>query len=379
MQGLKFRGRPPIRLADTVKDVVTLENPYAATIMDRSASVDEEFVRAIIERSVFSWEGRNPAPALDENGVFQGTDLDLLSFLVPMAMRGAIIEIPHYVSRRQKVTVANERKIGANQFGPIVGLISNKDVFSFSVRLWDHTIVVTDPVSGKQSIGDYRNYMIVDIDGTWYDGWDKIVFDPTAEENAFLTEKGLWTGNTVFFKYYVHPNRWQSVYGAPYLLLKMLISRLDDEAKFYRGEMKRLEGLGFSLPDGEKSVYVPPTSVGETKTVKVKTMEVELDTPEFRGAYTPVDNSQEGLVEAYRRQKLLTWTLKPRAQFVVRADEAAFMKYGEGRIAPWMGTRTWQSGFRLPRGRIDWDLMRLSNECALRKRVHEKSERVSAE
>ncbi|MBI5421072.1 MAG: hypothetical protein HZA35_02035 [Parcubacteria group bacterium] len=366
-------------LADSVKSVATLDNPYASAIMDRRVSIDEDFVQAIIGQSVFSWEGRNPASALDEDGNFQGTDLDLLSFLVPMAARGAVIEIPHYESRRQTIRKENERKIGRNQFGPITGLISNKDVLSFSVRLFDHTIVVTDPITGSQKMGAYRNYMIVDVDGVWYGGWDRIVFDPTAKENAFLSDKNLWTGNTVSFRYYVHPNRWQSIYGAPYLLLKMLVTRLDDEAKFYRAEMKRLEVLGISLPEGEKTTYVPPSYKGETVSIKVPTIEVEIDTTSFQGNYVSVADTQEGLVAAYNRQKLLTYTLKPRVQFVVRADEAAFMKHGEGRVAPWMGSRTWKKGHRLPKGKIDWNLMVLSSDCGIRFREHEKSEQVSAE
>ena len=378
MQGLKYRGRPPILLADTVKGVATLQNPYALAIMDRGVQIDEAFIWSILAQSVFSWEGRNPSPALDEDGNFQATDLDLLSFLVPMAQRGAIIEIPRYESRRQKVSRGNERKIGKSQFGPITGLISSKDVLSFSVRIYDHTIEVTDPLTDKKRLGGHRSYMIVDIDGNWYEGWDRIVFDPTAKENAFLTEKSLWTDNRVIFKYYVHPNRWQSLYGAPYLLLKMLIERINDEAGFYRAEVNRLEAKGISLPAGEKELYVHPTHKGETVPVKVNTMEVQLDLPSFKGQYASVPDTQEGLVQAYRRQKALTWTLRPEVQFVVRADEAAFMKYGEGKIAPWMGARRWEKNFRLPKGRIDWNLMVLDNDFAIRTREYEKTERVSA-
>ena len=185
MHGLKFRGRPPIKLAESVKDVVGITNPYAETIMDRGTFVDEAFVQAVRAQSVFTWEGRNPSSALDEDGNFRGTDLDLLSFLVPIAERGAVVEIPRYRNRRKVVVRENERKVGTNQFGSVTGLISNKDVFSFNVRIFDRTIIVRDPVTEKETVGDHRNYMIVDCDGHWYHGWDKMVWDPTAKKIVF--------------------------------------------------------------------------------------------------------------------------------------------------------------------------------------------------
>lgn len=379
MQGLKFRGRPPIRLAESVKEVVHLDNPYAAMIMSRSAAIDEDFVGAILAQSLFGWEGRNPAPALDPDGNFQCTDLDLLSFLVPMAERDAVIEIPRYRNRRRVVIKANERKIGTNQFGPLTGIISNQDVLSFSVRIFDNTVVARDPETGKESTGAHRNYMIVDCDGHWYDGWDKIIWSPTAEENRFLNEHRLWSGNTVYFKHYVHPARWQSMFGAPYLLLKMLLARIDEEAKFYRAEMKRLEDKGLVLPRGEKKPYVPPLEEGETEPIKVETIEVVLDLPEFKGSYKPVPDTMVGLVHAYQRQKYLTYTFKPQVQFVVRADEAAYFKYGHGGVAPWMGSRQWNSGWRAPKGRIDWEQMVLAKDVALRYRTKTVTQQVSAE
>ena len=216
--GYRFVGRPPVYYADSVKEVVALTHPYAASIMDRQQAVSEELVDAILGQSLFSWEGRNPRPALDQYGNFQCTDLDLLSFISPFADRGAVIEIPRYRNRRKVVVKPNERKVGTKQFGPVTGLTSHKDVFSFSVRIFDSSIVAKDPETEKESMGAHRNYMLVDCDGHWYDGWDKIVWDPTRAENQFLTWCGLWTGNTVYFKNYVHPNRWQSIFGAPYFL-----------------------------------------------------------------------------------------------------------------------------------------------------------------
>ncbi|MBI2048167.1 MAG: hypothetical protein HYT27_03430 [Parcubacteria group bacterium] len=383
MVGLKSRGRPPIKMAESVKDVVNFKDPYAREIMDVTKPISDDLVGAILAQSVMTWEGRNPAPALDEDGNFQGTDMDLFSFLVPLAHRNAVIEIPRYRNRRKIVVKETERKIGTNQFGKITGLVSNKDVLSFSVRLWDMTIAKENKETGEESIGAHRAYMIVDCDGHWYDGWDKIVFNPTAPENKFLTEKELWTGNTVYFKFYVHPNRWQSVFSAQHLLKLLLIERIDSEAKFYRGEMKRLEEKGFSLPEGVKPAYEPAVYEGTTAKIQVHTIEFELDYPGFSGVYVSVPDSQKGLVDAYQRQKYLTYTLKPQVRFVVRANETAYFYYGlegfENKVAPWMEGRKWVSGYRTPKGRVDWNFMRLGPEMALRYRTKLVTQQVSAE
>lgn len=376
--GYRFVGRPPVHYAESVRDVVTLEHPYAKAIMNRQEPITQEMTDAVLGQSLFSWEGRNPRPALDQYGDFQCTDLDLLSFIAPFADRKAVIEIPRYQNRRKVVVKENERKIGSRQFGPVTGLTSNKDVFSFSIRIFDSSIVSKDPETERESVGAHRNYMLVDCDGHWYHGWDRIVWDPTRAENKFLVKNDLWTGNTVYFKNYVHPNRWQSIFGAPYFLKKMLVARLDDEAGFYRDEMKRLEGAGISLPLGEKKPYVPSIYEGETRPIKTGTLEAVLDLPEFSGLYVPVSTNEAGLVYAYRRQKHLTYTVKPAIQFVIRANEAAYYRYGEGRVANWMGTRDWKS-WKAPRGRIDWSQMVLSPECAFRYRVKEVTQQVSAE
>lgn len=363
-------------IADSVKSVVSGSHPLAEAIMDRRVPVTRVLVDEVINQSVFSWVGRNPRPALDENGGFQCTDLDLLSFLVPIAAHGAIIEIPRYRSRRGVVLRGNERKIGTNQFGPVRGLTSNQDVFSFSIRIDDMTIAVEE--DGVENLGAPRNYMLVDCDGQWYDGWNTIVFKPDAAENEFLTERGLWTGHTVNFENYVHPNRWQSFWGAPYLLLKMLTLRIDDEANYCRAEVKRLAELGIVLP---KKPYTPPVSRGETVPIKVETLEAILDLPEFSGSVDdyglPKGDTTERARVAYERQKLLTYTLKPKVQFVLRADECAYFRYGKGRKASWAKGTVVESGYRVPLKRTEWNRIQLG-EVALRYRIWEKTERVAA-
>lgn len=366
--------------AKSVRIVATLEDNMAKCIMDRSFSIDDDFVRRAVHGAIMSFEGRSPRPALSAGGVIQVTDLDLLSFLVPLVERQAIIEIPAYENRRQRVRKEGERKIGTNNFGAVTGLVSNQDVFSFSVRVFDQTIAVCDKKTEVEATGAYRSYMLVDIDGSWHAGWNKIVWNPSAKENGFLTEHGLWSGNAVHFKHYVHPNRRQSVYGAPYLRLKMLSARLFDEASFYRGEVERLEALGYRLPETVPSQAAVVEKVGGTLSTLVETMEMAIDLPAFTGQYQPVEVSTAGMVKAYERQKYLTYTLRPLVQFVVRSDEAAFFRFGarDGFVASWMKGAVWQPGYRLPRGRVDWNRLELTPEVALRYRIKTVTQLVAA-
>lgn len=381
MATLNLRNQPTIHFAKTVRDVVSLKNEYAQVIMDRSKSITHELVSALVAQGVMSYSGRNPKPALDADGNFQTTDLDLLSFLVPLAARNAVVEIPSYKNRRQTVKNGDERKIGTNQFGSITSLVSNKSVFSFSVKIHDKTIAVKDD-NGDEELGAYRNYMVVDCDGRLYDGWDRIVLNPNAKENSFLTEKSLWTGNTVYFKHFVHPNRWQSVFGAPHLLKKMLLARIDDEARFYRAEIKRLHALGIFAGSGMPKPERVKTVRGETRKIEVSTMEMLLTLPKFTGEYEAASNTVEGLLAAYRRQHLLTYKWKPLVQFVVRANEAAFFKFGldangVGKIARWLAKFTWQLAKKSPRSAL-YQTMKFNDKVSLLYRLKTKTERVSA-
>ena len=67
---LRYKGKPPVQLAESVKEVINGIHPYAKAIMDRKTSVDEEMVGAIMAQTVFSWEGRKPLLALDADGNF---------------------------------------------------------------------------------------------------------------------------------------------------------------------------------------------------------------------------------------------------------------------------------------------------------------------
>lgn len=367
-------------VSESIHAITSLQDKLASRIMDRTQAIDKDLVDQVVARGVMNWEGRMPTPALDRSGNLIASDLDLLSFLVPLAQRGAVIEIPEYTSRRQVVQREGVRRVsGAPRFGRVNALISNKDVFSFSVELFDNTIITTDPSTGQESIGDFRRFMLVDVDGHWYDGWSSIQFKPNAPENKFLRQWGIIDeSGRVPFKWWVHPNRWQSIFGAAHLLKKLLYNRLDDEAKYYRAERKQLEGRGLALPSKALKEWPEVTNKGDTAPIQVQTIESLLDHPSFVGSYSVLPDTQDGLVTAYERNKLITYVWKPFVQFGIRANEAAYAFHGGGMIAPWLKGCEWQSFQESPR-HAQWQRLVLSDGFALRLRRKTVTERVAVE
>lgn len=364
-----------IELADSLSAVGTLTHPMAAAVMDRRVPLTQELIDAALRQSVFGWKGRSPRLLLDANGDIVGSDFDLLSFMVPLAERHSVIEIPEYQIRRQMRLRSDERKIGRNQFGKIKGLTSNKEVFSFCVLIDDKTIATEQ--DGEEELGAPRNYMLVDMTGDW-GGWNTLRWSPTAEENRFLKKAKLWQGDEIAFQYYLHPNRWQSFFGAPYLLLKLVLVRIEDELAFYRSELDRLERINI-VPDRPERGRVE--TFGTTKPIDVDTFEAVLDAPGLAGSTKdyglPPYDTKERANAAYARERLLAHKWRPKVQFVTRADECAYFRHGKGQIARWAKGFTLEQSIRLPKGRIDWTRIRYF-ETALRWRYFTKREQVAA-
>lgn len=370
----------PVHVAESVKKVLMFEHPLAKALMDRRVPLTEELIAAVLQYSVFSWEGRNPAPALDMQGNLQGTDLDLLSLLVPLAQRKAIIEVPEYTNRRPIRKREGERKIGENRFGRICELISNRNVFSFSMRIEDQTSLGTC-ADESEKMGLSRCLMLVDINGELR--LVELSFKPTAHENRFLTAHGLYADGVIAIKYAVHPNRYQSIYGAPYLLTVLALRRLNDEGRYWKGEWKRLEEKGIFPP--QKRRYPKTEQTGPSTRVLMPTMLVEFDLPKLQGSYRgPEGDTEERAQYAYDRQRILLHILRKPLSFVKRADEFAFFRYGgvqQGRIlrAPWAQNLLVEEGYIAgrKRRRHSWNRLRYFDDIAMRFRTTEWEETIA--
>lgn len=355
-----------------------LTDPIVQTVLDLSADITD------VNTEVSDWwkfdlMTRKPSPAYyDENG-FHATDLDLACFLYSLLGRGAVINIPKYKSRTGKREKLNEKVISSNnRHGEIVSLVSNKDFFSFSVRIKDMNVVKED------SVGDYRNFMLTDYDGSFYKGWQTIEFTPTLKENKWITESELWTENKIYFKHFVSPNRWTSFFGRHYIITKMLIERLKLESKHYNKQWKILNESGIKFPGGTGPQPAQYGEKGETIPHKFVAFEVKLVHPAFENEFPSVTEDVEGMLWAYNKQKFYTYNLIPRLQFMTRATELAHFRHPD-RFPAWFKNAKWEKGYKeTPRARTLWDRLVLFQPepgkpaVSILKRVYEKTARIAA-
>jgi hypothetical protein len=380
-------------VAKSLKTV--LDNPVMQDIQNRNVQIEEHAEKMLEEWSLDLYT-RKPGPAVNAHGEFQGTDLDLATFLTALSKRKAVIEIPKYESMRANAKREGERHLAGPRNGGIMSLYSNQEAFSFGVRIKDMSVVQTDPVTGVETHGCPRSFTLVSVEGKWHDGWHRIVFSPSAKENAFLTDNKIWSGNTYVVKNFVHPNRWQSFYGNPYFIAKAMVARLKEEASFLRKEIKRLLDSGIKYPtsgEGAKKEWPETESSGESKPISVKAMEVELDLPERSGEYKPLEMTQAALIKASELYRDWTYSLTPSLNFAVRSVEYAFFTNGfkdekektEEKMPGWITGATWERNYRFPKKRTDWNRLVLFQPAvgeqgvAIRYRNFEKTERVAAE
>lgn len=367
-----------------------LDNPLMQAVLDSTASV-EKFATDMISRWSMDLYTRKPGPAITEDGKFKGTDLDLACFLMALVDRGAVINLPSYKSKRQTEVKEGQRLLSKeNRHGKVISLSAHQQVFSFSIRIFDNNIIAQDPQNGQEATGDFRNFMLVDIDGSWYEGWKRIEFMPSAMENNFLNDHSLWSGHSVIFKNFVHPNRWVSLYGQYYFQTKALIQRMSHEAQFLNTEIKRLQAAGVRYPitgEGAKKVWPKSHKVGEAKSVKVDAMEVEVDLPAFSGEYDSIEATQEELVRITDLRKSWVNKIVPMLRFATRTVELAFFKHGmkDGvpKMPSWISGAEWEKDFVLPGKRNKWNRLILFQPAvgefgvAIRYRLFQKSERVA--
>jgi len=354
-----------------------LENPMVVAILNR-----EEDIMAVAKEAVDFWSydllNRRPSSAYTEEGLFQGTDLDLACFMYAMADRGAVINIPRYKGMSQKKSRTDQVVTSAyNRHGKIVGVQANKEFWTFSINVIDENVI------GADKVGDFRTFSLTDLNGAWYQGWDRIEFVPTLNENRFITENKLWSGHTIVFKNMIHPNRWTSFFGKYYAISKMVIERLTEESAYLNAEIKAIQADGVKFPgeSGPKSYeYGTP---GKTKSIKVEVFEAILFMPDTKyiGEYPKYSRTQAALVDAYNTRKEYQKIIK-KLRFMTRATEYAHSK-ARDRIPAWISGVKWEPGFKLsPRARNTWERFPLfqdkvgEHSISLLRRWSEKSTQV---
>lgn len=355
-----------------------LENPMVHSILNRTYKMEDVIVEAL------SWWDydlfrRRPSPAYDEYGIFKSTDLDLACFLYALAGRGAVINIPYYKSHTQtKVREDQQLKSTANRHGELINISANKHFFSFNINIIDMNII------GEDKVGDYRTFSLTDKSGVWYDGWKSIQFEPTLKENRFITANSLWTGQEIIFTNFIHPNRWVSFFGHHYVISKLLINRLEEECQFLNSEIKRLQAAGVKFPDGVKPSQ-HSYAYGASKTEKFTAFQSKIYVPKthIEGEYTILNENWRALVTAYKSRKFYMKAIN-KLRFMTRASEYAHYK-NPNRMPAWLKNVKWESGFREPGKRTDWDRIKLfqpkvgEHSVSILKRTYQKSATVSAD
>ena len=340
------------------------ENSLMKKIMDRS-----EFLVDTIEDVKKFWSfdmySRTPSHIL-ENDKIVGTNLDAASLFYTLAERSAVITIPEYKSLRPKTL--GESKVNGVRTGEIINLSSNKDIFSFSVKIFDK---IAD---------DYRNFCITDPNGNLY--LNSFNFDMTNEEENYLENNEVWFNEQIKLKYFVHPNRWTSFYGQKYFITKALIERITDECKNYFAQIKKIIKNGIEYPETTEEPSKPwPKKLKEDgKSVKFESLEVEVDFPMIN-KYKKYSENQANLVMLTSLRKFNLYNVLPILRFATRCSELAFYKHGNGKFPNWIGGGCeWESGFKLPKKRVVWDRLKIVQPAvgefsiAIRKRLKEKAE-----
>lgn len=333
-----------------------LENPIVKSILDRTEPIENV---ANICSDFWSYDlmTRKPGPAYDETGSFVGTDLDLATFLYALQGRKAVINIPEYKAMSQ-TRVRTDQKLTSkyNRNGEIINVGSNKDFFSFNVKIMDQNVI------GADKVGDYRTFSLTDYTGDWYDGWRVINFVPTINENNFITENKLWSGHEIVFKNFIHPNRWTSFFGHHYAISKLMIDRLTEEAKHLNDQIKLLLSAGIKFPVGDEDAAPQSHDYeekGKTKSMSFPKFEVIMYMPEtqYSGVYPAVDRNVQSLVDAYQTRKRYMKLITD-LRFNCRAAEYAHYK-AQDRMPAWIKNAKWEDGFKIPGGKIVWQRLKL--------------------
>ena len=361
------------------KSLVTLLNsPMVKDTLDRTSDI-RDTARAAEAFWNYDLMSRKPSPAYNDYGVFTGTNLDLACFLYALVGREAVINIPRYKAGT-KTTLREDQKLSSkeNRHGRLIGVLGNQNFFKFNIRIIDENVI------GENTVGDYRTFSLTGHDGDWYDGWDRIEFVPTLNENKFITENKLWTGNAVYFENFIHPNRWTSFFGHHYVISKLVIERLAEEVKFLNVQTKAMLAAGIEFPPGKDAPdSYGGRTYGDSKSMKFESFEAKIFIPELglKGEYPKIEHSQKNLIDAYAKKKELA-RIKDSLMFMARATEYAHYKAPD-RIPAWIRNETWEDDFVEPGKRVKWQRLKLfqpevgKHAVSILKRVTEKSAQVS--
>lgn len=343
-----------------------------ANLSDRSNDVLSE-ISEFVEMWGCDISKRKPRRFEGEDGETV-TELDLATVMVTLVNEQATVTLPNYRRSLQRVQREGEVITSAeNRKGVVVNVSSNQKVGSMGITFKDQNVLV----GGEQ--GAYRTFNFVGADGKIRDesAWTVLEIE---HDNGAITER-LDLPNVV------SPGRRNSVYGRPYAVAKCAISRLEDEQQHYNALVKELRnaaGVVTGSFDYEKT--------DDEVTVLVTGFAAEIDGFSLTGKYASVSD----LAQAEQHVSRVRSTLKM-LRFLTRMSEYAFLHHGiepyagdavlwtnggegTGPTCPaWAVSDTWETGYKVPRGRTFWARIDTFLGLKLRFRAWQQKHKVSAD
>lgn len=305
----------------TKSHVVTPEQ-----LISKSSFLDvlnnESTIRDLVEAMLAYWDydldSQRPGPAVVHGDTVAASDLDLACLLSTLAKRNAVIILPKYMSGGPSNENKGQHLISKdNRRGQLIRLNSNQQYFSFSALVQDMNVMNEDG-----SLGAPRNFYIVGKDGRWHPGWESIQFVADAKENKFIGTYGIAVGDNVAFNTFVSPRRWTAFYGPYYLLSKLMIRRLEVEAKVLKSALTAYKSASDGASKSRYSKNSKDKSAFATTKVKVPVMTVEVDADTY-GSLNTSGLSKWELEATLKRVN--GWL--PALRFATRATELAWYKH----------------------------------------------------
>lgn len=359
-------------------------------------------IRALCNRLYDAWglnlDDRRPGIAYVDDQGHPVTNLDLAVFLSALVSNRAMVNLPVYKAMRAATKREGEWVTSKEgRHGQLTGMSSNAAVGSFGFRFNDLNVVQAE--EGKEpKAGLPRVMNLVGIDGKWYGGWKEgmEILPHGLPKDVF--ESLTTAAKTLKFQYFIHPNRWPSLYGVYYAIAKAAIVRLADERKALG---KRIGELREKLEIPKKE-WAKSHTVGSDKKEKVWAYEAELEGFDLKGAYT-YEKCEETKAEWERLTDLNKrfGELLGQFRFLVRASEYAFRFHAiqpnvedsqlkdwfagkldvQPRLPVWIKNRkegnTWELGYKQTGKQKKWIKLNVQEDLAIIFRLWEKTERVA--
>lgn len=304
----KLKGYENKDVADSIANIP--KGRLTKTILDRSKNID-----LVINSIIGLWR-----TTVRERSTRY---TDLATLLFALAEGECVVNIPEYDRIVTKSETTDTIISTTNRHGKLLSIGSNKKFFSFYITMIDVNVISDD------KIGAYRRFSLTDYAGNWRPGFSELqIIKPTGDWDNQLQD--LFNSGLKTFKYFVRPQRSQSLFGRSYILTKALIARIQDEIKYINGAIDK------TITPKDDTI-VDTVLKEETDSLSAEYFTVDLLMPDFIGSYPKVDDQKH----LRKYLQYLQYNALPFLQFITRTVEFAYSKYGKGHIPEWVKGTEW--------------------------------------